>query len=74
MAAVARELIAAPGHSLLPEDAAAGGARQVASAASGAASCKSWLPHEENALLLCFDEFQVTALLTTLDSRLLNLL
>ena len=59
MAAVARELIAAPGHSLLPEDAAAGGARQVASAASGAASSKSWLPHEENALLLCFDEFQL---------------
>ena len=53
MAAIARELIAAPGHSLLPEDAAAGGARQVASAASGAASSKSWLPHEENALLLC---------------------
>ena len=54
MAAVARELIAAPGHSLLPEDAAAGGPRP-----GGGAQSKSWLPHEENALLLCFDEFQL---------------
>lgn len=56
MAAVARELIAAPGHSLLPEDAVAGGARHLP---EGGAHSKPWLPHEENALLLCFDEFQL---------------
>ena len=54
MAAVAREVIAARGHSLQREDAAAGGPRLA-----GGAKSKSWLPQEENALLLCFDEFQL---------------
>ena len=52
LAAVAREMIAAPGHSLALGDGAAGGAWSDG-------NDRAWLPHEENALLLCFDEFQL---------------